>query len=318
MQIVGLNMSLKTNLESLAEAGIEHKFLGFLNIESNVVSLSTRSFDFCEECLGTNQESLQFECIECGRNQDNYLFVGSGDGDGIYVVNELFIEGIKVGLFAVFDSNYGLANMYRQLIQDGQIPKFELEQVSKYFSTHFSRLGELSVGASILIGDQYNTDDKTDIYVTLHIDDLNTSKYQVGGFFELPEEYSFVDELGPRANPTLRVLLALEKSVYANTPFIEEKVVESWGGYLHGQLSQIVTSHLEPMADSVRDLNTQLESLSSGSTSKREEPRYQESAESAGTSALARGKFCAFCGTKFDLDSANFCSSCGGPRQVSA
>jgi rubrerythrin len=309
-------MSLRNALDSLDEQGITYRFLGFMNIESNVVALSSRPFVRCEECLGTSDESVQFSCPHCGRTTENYIFINSGDGDGIYVVHELFAGEEKKGILAIFDSNYGLANHHRSLIEGGVVPTFEKSQVSQYFETHFSPLGSLATDSTIVIGDQFSDDDPSGYYVNLNSQGLTTSNFDVGGFFELPEEYSFAHEIGPRRTPTLRVLIAVDKAIGDSLRRFEEPVVSSWRDYLRDKSSEVVTSHLHVMADSVRMLNSAFAELQeqSGShtTPSPQQPQVSELSKDAQAPRVEL--FCTNCGSQFGSSLEKFCSSCGHKR----
>lgn len=295
-------------MEQFDELDVNLNFLGFINIESGIVSLATQYFEFCEECSGASFDSIQFDCPECGRNSQNYVFMGAGDGDGIYVVFSLEQAGKHVGLCAIFDSDYELANTYRQEIESGVIPQFDRNHISSYLTTHYYSLGELCNTHTLVIGDQYCSGPDNNLYVSRAVKNEEMADYAVFGYFERADEYSGKHQLGERKIPTMRVLVALDKNIMANVQETASVAFPSWNTFLITQISQVVKSHLEPMADSVRQLNNLLETLASIRTA---------SAATISKDAPVEifDRFCSNCGQQFSNHESRFCGSCGSPRR---
>lgn len=294
-------------LEQFDQQGISLNFLGFINIESGIVSLATQYFQYCEDCSGASLESIQYSCAECGRNTENYIFMGSGDGDGIYVVFTLTHDEKVVGLCAVFDSNYELANKYRNKIESGEAPSFKRDDFTQYFATHYFPLGDLSNSSSLVIGDQYSTGPDNDMYVSLKTESSEVSDYKVFGYFERAEEFSAENQIGVRKIPTMRALFALEKqkmTLLSQTPGV---AFPGWNTFLIAQISQVVKSHVEPMADSVRQLNRAL-----GVVSKTPSAESEPDSRAGSTKKLDR--YCSNCGEQYKTEESKFCGACGSPR----
>ena len=90
----------QTNLGALLklfeEDGISLSLVGVFNVESGHMSVRserfnevtqdyTGAFRECDECAPQEEGQLFFSiCETCGKNESNYFWIPSGDGDGIY------------------------------------------------------------------------------------------------------------------------------------------------------------------------------------------------------------------------------------------
>ena len=103
----------QTNLGSLLklfmEDGISLSLVGVFNIESGHLSVRserfnevtqdyTGAFRECDECTNQEEGRLFFSnCEKCGKKEDNFFWIPSGDGDGIYTAFELLNRNSATG-----------------------------------------------------------------------------------------------------------------------------------------------------------------------------------------------------------------------------
>jgi hypothetical protein len=138
---------------------------GFFNVESGGFSITNGFYEPCDCSVENFGNSL---CQECGRgkNQSSVTFP-SGDGDGIYVAFAIVLPGQQpgeedetVGLIAVFDYQYEIANYVRISIEKGELPEFPWELVSKFSNNLALTIGSLQVDKTLLIGEKsFSVDD---------------------------------------------------------------------------------------------------------------------------------------------------------------
>lgn len=95
------NSSFGDLLRLFKEDQIGLALVGVVNIESGMISARTERFnqatqDYtaafreCDNCSSEEENRLFFvNCKKCGKGEDNYFWIPSGDGDGIYAVFEL-------------------------------------------------------------------------------------------------------------------------------------------------------------------------------------------------------------------------------------
>ena len=88
--------NFKSLRKLLDEDGISLALVGLFNIESGHMSVRTERFnnvtqDFtgafsdCVDCENQEEDQLFFSpCNTCGKNENNYFWIPSGDGDGVY------------------------------------------------------------------------------------------------------------------------------------------------------------------------------------------------------------------------------------------
>ena len=105
--------SSHTNLGSLlnlfSENEITLALVGVYNIESGHLSVRTERFnevtqDYtgafrdCSECVAQEEGRLFFSnCEACGKDESNFFWIPSGDGDGVYTAFELISRNSKSG-----------------------------------------------------------------------------------------------------------------------------------------------------------------------------------------------------------------------------
>lgn len=105
--------SQQTNLESLlklfSEDGIFLSLVGVFNVESGHLSVRTERFNEvtqnytgafreCDKCVPQEEGRLFFStCDTCGKNESNYFWIPSGDGDGVYTAFELLNRNLESG-----------------------------------------------------------------------------------------------------------------------------------------------------------------------------------------------------------------------------
>lgn len=74
----------------LQEVGREHLayLIGFFNVESGEVSISSQRFLLCDSCW--NDHEISIVCTTCGRDGKNFIKMRSGAGDGVYSLFRFF------------------------------------------------------------------------------------------------------------------------------------------------------------------------------------------------------------------------------------
>ena len=222
---------------------------GLLNIESGDISVRTRrynektdsadEFRECPDCSSVEENRVFFvDCKSCGKAKDNYFWLKSGDGDGVYVAFQILRlddstgESIAVGLAAVFlptdvfaqplvegalknapadaelyiDESLSAFGFTTDLLQDyGDLEAFEI--------TTFS----LEKRESVFLADKSALVDTSDVIMRMdleHPDDIQLS------FLAFSE--SIGSQLGSYPNdvsPRPRVLIGLDSSWLATQGF---------------------------------------------------------------------------------------------------
>ena len=132
---------------------------GFFNVESGGFSIANGFYESCD-CVVDNFRNS--ECKECGRGKNlSSVTFPSGDGDGIYVAFAIVLpserpgeEDLTVGLIAVFDYQYEIANFVRKSIENGVLPEFPMEIAAKFSDNLALTIGSLQVEKTLLIGEK--------------------------------------------------------------------------------------------------------------------------------------------------------------------
>jgi hypothetical protein len=100
------------------------------------------------------------DCKRCGRGDGNTTFTfTSGDGDGIYVAYEIVMVGenpgeedVTVGMMAIFDYQFQIANATRQAIENESVPKFPWDLARQFEDCKGIEVGVLEVERALYIG----------------------------------------------------------------------------------------------------------------------------------------------------------------------
>lgn len=163
-------------LKTLEEDSFTLKVEGYFNIEGGSFSVGTDYFDFCD-CL--SDAFGQNECADCPRRKSNRVSFASGDGDGIYVAASIRDEGSNgrpVGLLAVFDYQYQMATEVRNLVNAERAPEYPIELASQFSEAVPLKIGTLSVGNELLIGDSNFSNDSN--YAVVRIPGFKVTEFE--------------------------------------------------------------------------------------------------------------------------------------------
>ena len=163
-------MTLRRLLNTIKQNSIELRPQGFFNVENGRFTVSNSYFDTCDchtETLG------QFSCLECGRGLDqSAVLFPSGDGDGVFVAYEIVLLGdspgevdMKIGLIAMFDYQFQIANYVRQAIAAETLPDFPFEIASQFSDCRALEIGTIAVDRTLLIGNSSFASDPGDAVV---------------------------------------------------------------------------------------------------------------------------------------------------------
>ena len=132
---------------------------GFFNVESGAFSIANGFYASCDCVVENFGNSV---CQECGRGKNlSSVTFPSGDGDGVYVAYAIVLPGehpgeedLTVGLMAVFDYQFEIANFVRTAIENGALPEFPMEIVEKFGKNLALTIGRVQVDKTLLIGEK--------------------------------------------------------------------------------------------------------------------------------------------------------------------
>lgn len=142
-------------LQQLKSEGFEFRTKGFFNVEGGEAAVATRYLEWCDE-HSLDAGPMSSECDSCHRGPRTCQKVPAGDGDGVYVVFELF-HGRKptqsLGAITIFDSSYGIAQQIRLKVEQEVFPQFPEEAVQQFSQAKPILLGELEATSAIYFSD---------------------------------------------------------------------------------------------------------------------------------------------------------------------
>jgi len=239
-------------IDNAQQSGFSLDLVGLVNAESGNIGIGTRAIDYCDVCNGQSLDSPQFDCGVCWRQERNYLFTTAGDGDGIYTVWKLSQRGTHHGILSVYDSNYFLANTIREAIDQPELPRLSKELVAEIAPAKTVSLGTMDVAGVLKIADVWGDSDN----VELTIEGLAVGTYRGWAFIE-PANTS-TGPLAPRNVDSVRAVAVLSEDCSGQLG-LEEEMRMDWAGHLPQTMAAIVTSHREPMGESVREVNNVLD-----------------------------------------------------------
>lgn len=148
-------MDLSAVLEAIQLNNLDLRPAGFFNVEGGDAALGSEYFTWCDSCLD-QLGPITASCDECGRRPDNFLRVPAGDGDGVYVVFELFDSAAPryaVGALVIFDNNYEIANAVRDSIMEERVPSAPFALIKKRGNTNVIDLGVMPPTTRVLFSD---------------------------------------------------------------------------------------------------------------------------------------------------------------------
>lgn len=143
VQAPAVNQEFHERVNRLSWGGFRHfwessavtitpDLVGVTDIEGGEFGISGGFFTNCDSCY-MNGAGIQFDCLVCGRNRENYLRIRSGWGDGVYATYQLWFDGRVMGSLTIFDQN----NHHVQILQNHIEEGLELWEKEEFDWTHF-------------------------------------------------------------------------------------------------------------------------------------------------------------------------------------
>ncbi|MFM2022866.1 MAG: hypothetical protein RIR89_258 [Actinomycetota bacterium] len=177
-------MTFGKTLSSLKSVGYDFRVRGFINVEGGNASIANKFFEWCD-CTSMEPGPKKETCESCGKGPGSFVSVPSGDGDGIYVVFEIFPESdpkTNAGAFVIFDSGYELANVVRSDIERETVPAFPSKVVAKHDSYVPIDLGAFTNEGVIYFSDESSGVDSQNAVVD--IENIKAAKLRAFTFVE--------------------------------------------------------------------------------------------------------------------------------------
>ena len=208
----------QTNLGALLklfeEDGISLSLVGVFNVESGHMSVRserfnevtqdyTGAFRECDECAPQEEGQLFFSiCETCGKNESNYFWIPSGDGDGIYTAFELLNRNPETGevetrgfATVLFPTNSFAEPIVEQALKEAEnsdAPLYAfgftaglLDPNSELEAFEVTKLEGSEDGWALYVSDVTTTTDSDNATVSLHLN--NCEEVTILGFSEEPD-----------------------------------------------------------------------------------------------------------------------------------
>lgn len=282
-------MNLSAVIEAIQLKKIGLRPTGFFNVEGGDAALGSDFFDWCDSCLDQLGPIMAF-CQECGRSPQNFLRIPAGDGDGVYVVFELFDAAVPshvTGALVIFDNNYEIANAVRGPILEERVPPVPLALIKKRGHAALIDLASMAPTTKVLFSDgsaganskfamvdvEFETEQRLNVYgiveqVSSNIrDEVNRLSREAGmdresvlGMLEsLAESAQAIQDM-PRGYGTLpevlfRGLLVTQETLAQSLELTTEKVFLDWEELTGQYFGKICTSHQETMESATIGFN---------------------------------------------------------------
>lgn len=281
-------------LQKLKTEGFEFRTKGFFNVEGGEAAVATRYLEWCDE-HSLHAGPMSSECDSCHRGPRNYHKVPAGDGDGVYVVFELF-HGRKptksLGAITIFDSSYGIAQQIRSQVEQEVFPQFPEEAVGQFGQAKPILLGNLEATSAIFLSDAgAGLDSK---HATVDVQLAGGAELTVFAFLEpaptdrdevirnfaqawgkdeasvaraversLAESEFLAKELGrdlsePFPAYHFRALLVLDSELATKIQLEPQELIEDWELFAIQLAGAVVSAHQRPMHESTIWVNALL------------------------------------------------------------
>ena len=287
-------MQLLETVSKIIAQGLSFRPKGFINVEGGLVAVSTQYRPWCD-CTSITFGPAKTSCSECGRGESNFANIPSGDGDGVYVVFDIYSiakPDERFGAFVVFDHGYELANAVREQLENETIPNLSVDELTQFADTLSLHISTLEPASTILIGDSPVDFDSKNATVDVSFLDAKTTQVFafVGRLSQEPRDVSLrlqanlgmdseeadrsvlVAEAGFRAvegmagsqsapfSPDLdfRGLLIVDSGLAQQIGLQGDVEVSNWALLSHQCMSGVGTSHVEPMHQSTVFMNALL------------------------------------------------------------
>ncbi len=170
--------SLGTTLAALKAGNCRLYLKGIVNVEGGSIAASGKQLVFCEECEIIDFEKLFFmNCKACGRNRDNYFWINSGDGDGMYLVflivadtdeDEEFLE--TLGFVVIFDSNYEISKPVMEATIEDENPQYLIDFLEPFSTLESLEIGRFTGMRNIWLSDAFKDTDAADAQIIVELD----------------------------------------------------------------------------------------------------------------------------------------------------
>lgn len=251
---------------------------GLLNIESGDISVRTRrynektdsddEFRECSSCSSVEENRVFFvDCKICGKAENNYFWLKSGGGDGVYVAFQIFRlvestgESVAVGLASVFIPTDVFAQPLVDRALENALDLSEPIEAFAFLTELLEDFGDLEAfeitsfnlenGEGVFLADKNALVDTFDSIIGFAFDDHPDGGIQLS-FLAFSEAVGS-QSMGPYPNeisPRPRVLIGLDSSWLATQGFQatmerpdSPDIFQDW------IMTGIGSSHVEPMAD---------------------------------------------------------------------
>jgi hypothetical protein len=267
------NSNLDYLLKTLHKEKSNFFLTGLVNVESGDISFRTRRYDEktddvyefreCSECEPIEENRVFFvDCKTCGRSSNNYFWIKSGDGDGVYAtfqilrLDEATGEGIGFGLAVVFFPTEVFA---QPLVEHALKTASDYEEPSTAFGFTTDILEDsgsfeafeittfdLEESGAVYVADKYALVDSPDAIMCMNLDNPGYMQLTFLAFSE-----AVGDQKGPYPNdisPRPRVLIGIDSSWLKEKGFKASmarpdspEVFQDW------VMTGIGACHIEPM-----------------------------------------------------------------------
>ena len=257
-------------LKFLSEDGITLSLVGLFNVESGHLSVRTERFneatqDYtaafreCDKCSPQEEGRLFFSnCDACGKKEDNYFWIPSGDGDGVYAAFELLNKNPESGevetrgfATVLFPTESFAEPIVEKALEEAAnqplsplyafgFPAEILDPHNELEAFEVTKLECEQDGKAFFISDVSTTIDSDNAIIALHLD--NCQEITILAFSEEPESM----QLGPKP----RIVIGYSSSWLGEKGFSasmerpsSRRVFDDW------VLTGIQSCHIETMGD---------------------------------------------------------------------
>lgn len=170
--------SLGTTLAALKAGECMLYLQGIVNVEGGSIAASGKQLGFCEECEIIDSEKLFFmNCKACGRNRDNYFWLNSGDGDGMYLVFLIVSDNDEdaefpetLGFVVIFDSNYEISKPVMEATIEDENPEYLIDFLDPFSKLESLEIGRFSDMRNIWLSDAFKDVDASDAQIVVELD----------------------------------------------------------------------------------------------------------------------------------------------------
>jgi hypothetical protein len=248
---------------------------GLLNIESGDISVRTRrynentdsadEFRECVDCSSYEVDRVFFvDCKSCGKSKNNYFWLKSGDGDGVYAtfqilrLDESTGEGFAFGFATVFVPTDVFAQPLVEVALENALDLDEPLSAFGFTANLLEEFGDLEAfevtsfnlenGNSVFLADKDALVDTSNSIIGMNMDHPDDTELSFLAFSEAigSQSGAYPNDISPRP----RVLIGLDSAWLATQGFQatmqrpdSSEVFQDW------IMTGIQSCHIEPMAN---------------------------------------------------------------------